>query len=578
MAKIQVTSANSNLPFNSNRTVFRSLSGSPSYGIPTILVRDTNTSMSVRKGNSAEPTSFSTAGTLTNGTIITALNGAMDSNNILHIVWLNNAAAVSKVMYVTFNCNTDTFSTPVTVVNDIGEAPATDNLYSAIAVDANNVPHIMYSKLPKIGGVNSYILAYRNRIGGSWGTEILLNNTKDYHCSNFSIAIGIDNIPVLAYSVQGLSAHTLFALIGNANNLTSVTAFVVTSSAPSPIKYSLAIRDNGNVIIAEIGQTYPDRIYINHHAYSAPWTTWTTYYNASNTAFSLSATANNNTLYVFFEGTADNDIKYFSCDLDTQQFSDTSVLETGTFNTALVKWALWHENDSLGSLSSQNNQMVHGTNSSWSALYGVGTSNAYEKQSVQIYTNTRGGKYNNIRLAINKLGAPTDSLIVKVYSGSFEGTLIATSNAVSGSPLTTTSQLINFQFDSEFTLEGSTTYYITIERTGTYDTTNYYFINGGSTNLNTNNVRYRRNSGTWTAVTDYDTMIFFGDQILKEIDYLFFDETATPDIWWNTLSLAAAAIWTTKSLKWYNGASWVEKPLKYHNGSTWVTKPVKINM
>lgn len=67
-------------------------------------------------------------------------------------------------------------------------------------------------------------------------------------------------------------------------------------------------------------------------------------------------------------------------------------------------------------------------------------------------------------------------------------------------------------------------------------------------------------------------------QTQTELDYAFLDETATPDVWWNTLSLTVPATWLTKSLKWYNGASWVEKPLKYYNGSSWATKSLKRNM
>ena len=61
-----------------------------------------------------------------------------------------------------------------------------------------------------------------------------------------------------------------------------------------------------------------------------------------------------------------------------------------------------------------------------------------------------------------------------------------------------------------------------------------------------------------------------------ELDYIFLDETATPDIQWNSLSLATTAI--NKILKYFNGSTWTTKPLKYHNGSSWVTKPLKVNL
>jgi hypothetical protein len=64
----------------------------------------------------------------------------------------------------------------------------------------------------------------------------------------------------------------------------------------------------------------------------------------------------------------------------------------------------------------------------------------------------------------------------------------------------------------------------------------------------------------------------------KEIDYVFMDETATPDVWWNILSLAPLTTWVVKSLKWYNGSSWIAKPLKHYNGSSWATKSLKQNL
>jgi hypothetical protein len=59
-----------------------------------------------------------------------------------------------------------------------------------------------------------------------------------------------------------------------------------------------------------------------------------------------------------------------------------------------------------------------------------------------------------------------------------------------------------------------------------------------------------------------------------QIDYVFTDETSTPDIWFNSLSLAISA-WTTKSLKAYVGGAWVAKPLKTYVAGSWVQKPLK---
>ena len=59
-----------------------------------------------------------------------------------------------------------------------------------------------------------------------------------------------------------------------------------------------------------------------------------------------------------------------------------------------------------------------------------------------------------------------------------------------------------------------------------------------------------------------------------QLDYVFIDETATPDIWFNSISLVSAT-WKTKSLKAYVGGSWVAKPLKAYVGGSWVAKSLK---
>ncbi len=86
--------------------------------------------------------------------------------------------------------------------------------------------------------------------------------------------------------------------------------------------------------------------------------------------------------------------------------------------------------------------------------------------------------------------------------------------------------------------------------------------------------------GKWGFWADYDTSgnmvtkIPFSRRAANEIDYVFVDNTASPDIWWNSLPLVSSG-WASKPLKVYLGGSWVAKPLKYHNGSAWVNKPLK---
>lgn len=132
------------------------------------------------------------------------------------------------------------------------------------------------------------------------------------------------------------------------------------------------------------------------------------------------------------------------------------------------------------------------------------------------------------------------------------------------------------QFPTPIELPSAGTYYFVFERTGARDESLYFGNERTSTSFH-DGLSYTRNNGVWDAGSAADSSLKV--RVCKpsvELDYCFIDETATPDIWWNILTLITPATWITKILKWYNGSSWVEKPLKYHNGSTWVTKPVKI--
>jgi hypothetical protein len=42
----------------------------------------------------------------------------------------------------------------------------------------------------------------------------------------------------------------------------------------------------------------------------------------------------------------------------------------------------------------------------------------------------------------------------------------------------------------------------------------------------------------------------------NELDYIFLDETATPDIWWNTLSLAVPSTWKPRII-FFDWIAWI---------------------
>ena len=192
-------------------------------GVPFVLSFHTTT-IQVFRGNSINPASWAAFSLAAAGTILSSVSGAIDSANIIHISWLDDAAAVSKLKYATFNCSTNTFSAITTINADIGADPVNTSLYTAIAIDSNNIPHIFYTTFPPIKGNNWYSAFYTNRIGGAWNTAVQIASLENANQRNLNIAIGIDNIPVLSYVQQQATFSDLFVCVGNANNLTSVTS------------------------------------------------------------------------------------------------------------------------------------------------------------------------------------------------------------------------------------------------------------------------------------------------------------------------------------------------------------------
>ncbi len=119
-----------------------------------------------------------------------------------------------------------------------------------------------------------------------------------------------------------------------------------------------------------------------------------------------------------------------------------------------------------------------------------------------------------VQLKLNKTNAPDDGLVVKIYSGSFTGTLLATSAiyyASSGlAPIYPAAEWIEFDLDADVSCTGGTTYYLVCERTGGLDAINRHLIarwDGiGGVGAYPDGGGYRRDAvGGWILVSaDFD--------------------------------------------------------------------------
>ena len=347
MAAITVTSANNNRTINGNRVCVRTAAG-----IPYVVVNDyTDESIEVWKGDAATPTAFTEQDTANNpdNTTYGSMSAAIDSTGIIHIVWCKYVSKSDDLLYITYNTGTDLFGTIATINADLGgESTAVTNLYTSIAIDSNDIPHVAYVGVEANAGTVGQVVRYENRIGGAWiGTGVEVEGqTGNVDCFKPSITIDADNKPVITYfNNDDFSVGTA---IGNANDATSFTLFDIADGTAGHGWLSIAVDSSGNHWVAY--KYYDGSGYYlrrQKHNYGDAWTTWQAadvLYNStslSDTAIAPSIICDGADTYVFIE-LINNDIYYF-------KNTDAGVsIETGTYNTAKAKWAYWVDFDSTG--------------------------------------------------------------------------------------------------------------------------------------------------------------------------------------------------------------------------------------
>ncbi|KKL95156.1 hypothetical protein LCGC14_1857480, partial [marine sediment metagenome] len=347
MAAVNITSGNNddNVITNGRRVAVRN-----SSGIPYVIVENqSDDSIDVWKGNSATPTSFTEQDNTNNpsGTVYGSCSAAIDFGGIIHIAYMQYNGKTSAFRYVTFNTSTDTFSGDVAVDTDIGSDPTSiSNLYTAIAIDTANIPHVVYTRSEADMGTDFLTATYRNRIGGSWSSLILVSTTAtNADAVEYDITINSNNLPMFSYLYKRPSMN-ITAVRGNANNPGFFIQAIISADNISEIGPSMAVDSNGDEYVVFQGTS---GIQIRKHIKNNPWPigNWETIQTvSSSTAGTLSLVIDGTDLYVFAED-ANNDIVYYKSTNYTSWDSAVN-LETGTYNTVIAKWARWIDIDSSG--------------------------------------------------------------------------------------------------------------------------------------------------------------------------------------------------------------------------------------
>ena len=561
MAAIPVTSANTNNQINGSRVSVRN-----SAGVPYVVVLDeTDGGIEVWKGNSTTPTAFTEQDTANNpqSAGYGSMSVAIDSSDILHISYMYDNGKASQLRYITFNADgaTDTFSGDVAIIADIGEDPlAITNLYTAIAIDSNNIPHIAYNENIKIGGNTTLTLMYANKVGGSWNTSVQVEYVAGNDIQSPDIAIDADNLPVIAY--YNTTDDDVGTAIGNVNNATSFTLFDISSGTTSYTQggISIAVDSSGNHWVAYRSDAGSNDIALRSHTYGNSWSTWGTEI-ASGEGFGIvpiSLVIDGIDKYVFFENN-DSDIAYLKYD---GSWSALTILETGTFNTAKAKWGFWVDNDSQGNLIADLSDSYSESNSdnSNASIYGT------RIQGQSFTANVNGDKIDSVIFDMSNFGSPSGDVVVEIYAhtgtfgstGTPTGSVLATSNPVNASTFSESpvSSLVKFKFTgaNRAALTASVNYFAVVRFTNG-EASSYVLMRGDATSpTHGGNIAWNL-SGSWDAQAGRDAA-FYVYQISSpsnrltaiELDYTFTDETASPDVQWNTLTLGGGTVTTDQTV------------------------------
>lgn len=129
-------------------------------------------------------------------------------------------------------------------------------------------------------------------------------------------------------------------------------------------------------------------------------------------------------------------------------------------------------------------------------VYGSGGADEGVGQSI---TTTIAHSPNTIDLRLQKFNSPADNLTLEIRSTSITGSLLATSDAVSASGISTSASWVSFTFSSPPSLSASTQYFLRLTRSGARDTTNRVAWAYSTTSAYAGGGAYSLDSSVWSS-------------------------------------------------------------------------------
>lgn len=276
-------------------------------------------------------TSWSEQDSANNPTSCTRPDAAIDSAGVIHYVYDNGTNAI---LYNTFASSTDTFSTAATIRSSPDNAED-----SSIAIDSNNIPHVIWSDLEFNGITYDARILYLNRIGGTWGTLRTVygvSNGGIVITGGNDLTINEDNIPEATFVDDTVSA-TLYAAVGNANNSTSFSTQSLDSSLVGSGVINVDASGNTYVLYKDENGA-SDYVSVLKNDDAAGWGTWNAVTNNTNVGFAYTLAFDNDTAIALYID-ENSDIVFDTYD---GTWGGETVLLAGAYTTASIRFAKHH--------------------------------------------------------------------------------------------------------------------------------------------------------------------------------------------------------------------------------------------
>jgi PKD repeat protein len=331
---VQVTKASQNTDFHLNnaKQIVRSSSGKIYYFIG-------DAGSWIEAYSSLDGTVWNQTGAQNEWLSLSGFAIAMDSHNIIHMITFNRNRQPYYQKFTTSESPSGNHCWEgyelLEILKSLSSVQNPQSGKVAIAIDANDVPHVVYTLHETYKGKLYTTLYYANRVGGVWNMIALCpKEAKALKFDTIDIAIGPDNIPYVLRD-SGLTR-------GDANNPTYFLPdkYFGINEKPS----SFVIHQNGDVRIAVISD---DKHHIDYfHDHTQVWNSGWTRFDSGIPSIHPLLVLSDDVPHIIDSAT-DSSITVRRA-FDQPILIASPNIEFGPFNSITTKWSFYNNHSPGG--------------------------------------------------------------------------------------------------------------------------------------------------------------------------------------------------------------------------------------